>query len=260
MASLPPHTGVSFVQTSHHDTYPFITSKNSKLKGKHVLITGASKGCGRATALSFARAGASGIAVGARSSLSALETEILSIAKEMGHPPPTVVVLKMDVEDKANLTSVAREVEEKFNGRLDILINNAGYLGDFTPIVESDPDDWWKTWSVNVNGVYLVTRAFLPLMLKGGDKQIVNLSSVGAHNRTKGASAYQTTKFAIGRFTEFICSDYGEQGVLAYAVHPGGVPTELALRMPKDRHFGKCRFNVRSRGGLMAQTNQHSPR
>jgi len=82
----------------------------------------------------------------------------------------------------------------------------------------------------------LVSKAFIPLLLKGGDKTIVNLSSVGALNLTPGGSAYQTTKFAVLKFTEFLCVDYGEQGLLAYALHPGGILTELAQNMPKATH------------------------
>lgn len=113
---------------------------------------------------------------------------------------------------------------------------HSGYLETFTPIAESDPDEWWYTWTVNMRGPYLVTRSFLPLLLKGGDKQIVNLSSIGAHEARKGASAYQTSKLAILRFTEFIMSEYGEKGVLAFAVHPAGVMTEMGARMPSYTH------------------------
>lgn len=89
---------------------------------------------------------------------------------------------------------------------------HSGYLENFTPITESDPDEWWYMWTVNIRGPYLVTRSFLPLLLKGDDKQIVNQSSVGAHATRRGASACQTSKIANLRFTEFIMSEYGEEG------------------------------------------------
>ena len=76
-------------------------------------------------------------------------------------------------------------------------------------------------------------------MLKAGDETIINLSSVGAHSVRPGASAYQTSKLTITRFTEFIIAEYGEQGVLAYSVHPGGIMTELASRMPEHMHQSK---------------------
>lgn len=239
IAHHPPSIGTQFCPTYRSDTYPFIDPKKANLKGKNVFITGSSKGIGRALALCYARAGASGIAIAARSSLSTLETEIASAAKDAGHEAPNVVSYQMDVVDRDAIERTAKQIDKAFSGRLDILINNAGYLETFIPIIESDPDEWWKTWTVNMRGPYLMTRAMLPIMLKGGDKQIVNLSSIGAHIKQPGASGYQTSKFALCRFTEFIMAEYGEQGVVAFAVHPGGVMTELASNMPKNLHGGK---------------------
>ncbi|MCJ1302865.1 hypothetical protein MMC08_005670 [Hypocenomyce scalaris] len=236
---MPSSNGTDFVATIHHDTYPAISpDKHSSLTGKYVFISGASKGIGRATALSFARAGASAIGLGARSSLSNLESEILAAARDAkpNNSPPKVHTFKFDVLDNANIEKVAEQVKTEFGGRLDILVNNAGYLEDFKPIAESDPDEWWYTWTINMRGPYLVTRAFLPLLLEGGEKTIVNVSSIGAHATRLGASSYQTSKFALLRFTEFTMAEYGEQGMLAFAIHPGGVMTELAGKMPKHAH------------------------
>jgi NAD(P)-dependent dehydrogenase (short-subunit alcohol dehydrogenase family) len=118
------------------------------------------------------------------------------------------------------------------------LVNNAGYLEEWKPIAESDPAEWWKTWDVNVRGVYLVSRAFIPLLLANdsGLKTIVNVSSAGAHRTRPGASGYQNSKFAVLRFTEFLNAEYGEKGLLPIVIHPGGVMTELAKAMPKDMH------------------------
>lgn len=104
-------------------------------------------------------------------------------------------------------------------------------------MAESDPEDWWRAWNINIRGTYLVTRAFLPLLLKGGpNKQIVNLTSIGGHVTTPGASAYQISKLALMRFTEAISAEYGDEGILAYTVHPGGVATEMGLSMPEYLH------------------------
>ncbi|MCJ1313775.1 hypothetical protein MMC25_007455 [Agyrium rufum] len=258
--SIPDHAGFNFCRTIHADTYPFVSPRKLNLTGKSVFITGASKGIGRATALSYAQAGASPIGLSARSSLSTLEDELASAAQAAGHEPPLVKSYAMDVTDAAAVERVAKQVERDFSsssssssasssaaggGRLDILINNAGYLEDFVPVGASDPEEWWKTWTINMRGPYLVTRAFVPLMLKdsddkegggGGDKTIINTSSIGAHLMRPGASAYQTSKFALCRFTEFLDAEYGEKGLLAYCIHPGGVMTELASRMPKNTH------------------------
>lgn len=190
-----------------------------------------------------------------------MEKEIQVAAEKAGKKAPKLLSCVMDVVDREAIERAAKEVERSF-GRLDVLVNNAGYLETFLPIAESDPDEWWKTWTVvspytsltpdlrycppriltkayshqNVRGPYLTTRAFLPLLLQAGDKTIINLSSFGAHTTRQGGSGYQTGKLAITRFTEFIMSEYGEQGVLAWSVHPGGVMTELASKLPKHMH------------------------
>jgi NAD(P)-dependent dehydrogenase (short-subunit alcohol dehydrogenase family) len=225
--------GVDFTKTQHHDTYDRINPEQFDLTGKAIFITGPSKGVGHAAALSYARAGASYIGLGARSDMSALEREIQNVAQKAGRQLPKTLALKLDVTSEESVASAAKELENAF-GRLDVLVNNAGYLEGFLSVADSNVDDWWKVWDVNVRGVYLVTRAFLPLLLKGGMKTILNTSSIGAHLIMPGASGYQVSKLAVLRFGEFINAEYGNQGILCYGIHPGGVATELALNMPKE--------------------------
>ncbi|KAK6002585.1 hypothetical protein QM012_001335 [Aureobasidium pullulans] len=239
--SMLHHAGFKFTPTIHNDTYDFISTKSQNLKGKRVFLTGASKGIGRETALSFARAGASSIALGARSSLSDLATEVEKAAKEAGHAAPKVVSIKLDVTDVSSTEQAAKTVKSEFGG-LDFLFNNAGYLEEFKKIGESDPDEWWRTQEVNIKGPYLVARAFIPVLLdtKDGDKTIINTSSIGAHIIMPGASSYQVTKLALLRLSEFIQAEYKDQGILCYNIHPGGVVTELASRMPEENHHVLC--------------------
>ena len=187
---------------------------------------------GRATAISFAKAGAEGLALGARSDLSSVETEIYAAAQSVGKKAPKVLKLKIDVGEQESAESASKAIENEF-GRLDILINNAGFLSDFAPLIDTDPVKWWMNYELNLKGVYLVTRSLLPLMLKGGEKTIINVSSIGALSITPGASGYQPSKHALLRFTEFICADYAKDGVLAYCIHPGGVKSDLSMKMPE---------------------------
>lgn len=228
-------TGVDFVPTAHTDTYPTIDPLRTNLAGKSVLITGASKGVGRATALSFTKAGASTIIVGARSSLDSLISDIKTVALNAKRPEPKIIALTLDVSDTASVDAAAKAVEKEIKS-LDILINNAGYLENWLPIAHSDPEEWWTSFTTNVKGPYLMTRAFLPLLLASSTKVILNVTSGGAHRVTLGASAYQTSKLALCRFTEFTVNDHGKEGVIAIAVHPGGVKTELAYGMPEYMH------------------------
>ena len=228
--------GISFTSILHTDTYPEIDPKTrSNHRGRAVFITGGSRGIGRAIAISFAKAGASAIAIGARSNLDSLEEEILAAAQEAGHPAPQVLKLHLDVTDEASTTNAALQTEQQF-GRLDVLINNSGYLEKWLLLAESNPTEWWRTWETNVRGVHLMLRAFLPLLLKGGWKIVVNVTSLGAYLLTPGSSSYSTSKLAITRLTEFVSEEYGAQGIIALAVHPGLVRTELSLNLPEEIH------------------------
>lgn len=137
--------------------------------------------------MSFAKAGTSHIAIGARSALSEVVAEIENAAKQAGRSEPKILSLKLDVSDEESVASAANQIEKDF-GRLDILCNNAGYLESFKRVAESDPTEWWKSYEINVKGVYLCARALIPLMLKGGLKTILNVSSIGANLLTPGAS------------------------------------------------------------------------
>jgi len=130
---------------------------------------------------------------------------------------------------------------EKFGG-IDVADANAGYLGPWAKIGESDPESWWHTWEVNMRGAYHVIRFSMPYLVKSAEKwatkglsggHLILISSVGAQLLIPTASDYQTSKHAINRLCEFVNVDHGQDGIKCFAVHPGGVATELALNMPK---------------------------
>ncbi|CAK7214216.1 hypothetical protein SBRCBS47491_002073 [Sporothrix bragantina] len=237
------HTGFYFTEKRHTDTYPAIDPSKRDLSGRYVFITGASKGIGRETALSFASAGAAGIGIGARSSLDDLPALLVEAAEAAGKPAPQVLAVQLDVTDEASVAAAAATVAKTFP-RVDILVNNAGYLEKRAKIGDSDPAEWWSTFTVNLRGPYLVTRAFLPQIAKPTDNEygggiIVNLSSIAVHLIAPGGSAYQTSKLALQRFTEFLDVDHGlktPEGILTFALHPGGVLTDMGKRLPAERH------------------------
>lgn len=158
---------------------------------------------------------------------------------------------KLDVIDKESVANAARETEKAF-GKLDILINNTGYLSGFVLLLEQDPDEWWQNWDVNIRGgVYLMDdKALLPIMLNGGDKMIINLSSIGAHFISSGRADIRVRNFAVLRFTEHLNVDYEAHGLLAYCIHPAAVMTELASKMPKAMHRSEW-FTVYRDGAVL---------
>lgn len=227
--------GGKFTSTIHHDSYPAIDPATNKDGGGAfritVLITGAAKGIGRVTAIAYAKAGASRIAVSARVLQEAVAVcaECISDAKSIGLSEPHTLPLQMDVCDRRSIDTAVSTVQNMW-GQLDVLVNNAAYLAPFVPMAEGDESQWWYTWEANVRGMYWVTKALLPLLLQGsGYRTVINVVSTGAPALTPGASAYQPSKFVVMRLTEYSMVD---QGLLSYSVHPASVSTDLAKRIP----------------------------
>lgn len=149
-----------------------------------------------------------------------------------------------DITDPAEVEAAVAACVARF-GAIDAADANAGYLGPWMKIGESDPKGWWWTWEVNLRGTYHVIRYTLPHLIVSaraaasrGDSSghLVLLSSIGAQLVMPGASDHQTAKHAVNRLCEFVQGDHGEDGIKCFALHPGGVPTELGLNMPQAMH------------------------
>ena len=245
-------TGIKFTPTIHHDTYPAVNPVDSTdMVGKHVFITGASRGIGKAMAIAFAKAGASVVGIAARSDLLPVKAEIEQAAVSVGRDAPRVITVTVDILSQESLAKAVEEITPQFDNKLDILLNNAGYMETWKPVIEADPEDWWYSWEVNIKGQFLVCHAMLPLLLAcdSGLKTLVNISSIGAQMCSPGASAYQTARFAILRLTEIINAESGENGLIAYCMHPGAVKTTLAWKMPE-----RIRENLIDTPELMSST------
>lgn len=229
--------GSTFTEVIHSDTYPLIDSRTCDLEGRAIFITGGNRGIGKAVAVSFARAGASFIGLGCPDGFADTKAEIESAARAAGRPSPTVLCLQLDVTDSASVADVAAVVQ-RHTPRLDVLVNNAGFMAPALPVVEADEDLWWKTFEVNLKGTFLMCKFFTPLLTETGDglKTMVNINSVAAHNIRPQASSYGTSKWAVLKFTEFLLVEQAKQGLLAFSVHPGGIMTRLAESMPEETH------------------------
>ncbi|KAK0716256.1 short chain dehydrogenase reductase [Lasiosphaeris hirsuta] len=221
----------TFTETARHDTYPEINPSTQDCSGKSILVTGANRGIGKAQVLSYARAGASQIAVGSRSDASDVVAACLAASSEAGKAAPAVIWVKLDVCDQASVDAALEQVKKEF-GRLDVLVNNSGVLHPAGGLIDHPTETYIHTWDVNFWGTYRVTKAFLPLMLEGGDKTVIFTTSVGAHVVIPHLGAYNIGKFALCRLAEYVDVEYGEQGVLCYSYHPGGIITDLSLNLP----------------------------
>ncbi|GJE98166.1 SDR family oxidoreductase [Phanerochaete sordida] len=226
------YPGAIFIPNNRHETYPAIDPTKANLSGKVVVVTGASRGIGKAIALAVAQAGTKGLALFARGSLDAVKAECLA-AQRQGHPLE-VLTAQVDVTNEAQVAAAAKQVEATF-GRVDIVVNNAGYLEPYNFIADTVSAEWWRGFEINVQGTYFVTRAFLPLLIKSdGDKTVVNVSSGGAFMFLPRYSAYALSKLAEIRFSEVLVAEYGAQGILSYAVHPGMNDTDMTKQLPPD--------------------------
>jgi NAD(P)-dependent dehydrogenase (short-subunit alcohol dehydrogenase family) len=229
---------------THHTVYPEIDPQlalKDSAREKVVFISGASRGIGQATAVAFAQAGARAIYLIARSpeALATTEQQVLQ-ANPKTH-------CKWSVCDVTSASAVAATVEDCVAtfGAIDIADANAGFLGPWTKIGESDPAIWWKNWQINLQGAYHVARFTLPHLIRSAQQRaaegrsgghLILISSVGAQLLMEGASDYQTSKHALNRLCEFVQVDHGADGIKCFSLHPGGVATELGLSMPAELH------------------------
>src|ERR671935_475258 len=180
-----------------------------RLAGKTAFITAAAQGMGRGAALAFAREGAK---------VWATDLNAEKLREIEGKDGIRTRVL--DVTDQAAVAKVAAEV-----GDIDVLFNCAGIVHNGT-ILDCTPEQWEQAFNVNVKSMYLVTRAFLPGMLRKGRGSIINMASVASSIRgLPNRFVYGATKAAVIGLTKAIAADYVRQGIRCNAISPGTVDT-----------------------------------
>ena len=187
------------------------------LKDKVAIITGASRGIGRATALAFAQAGAK-VVLAARTQHD-LETVADLIRTDGGEAlvAPTDVTRTDAVEAMVNRTLAAY-------GQIDLLVNNAG-IGVFETIADSDPEVWTQVVAANLKSTYLCSKYVLPSMLARQSGQIINVLSIAAKVAFKASSAYCAAKAGALAFTKVLAEEVRSENIRVTAVFPGSVDT-----------------------------------
>jgi len=187
------------------------------LKGKVALITGASKGIGRASALRLAESGAN-IVIGATSVdlLETLSRDITSLGVES-------LAERCDVTRLPDCEGLVKHVLERF-GKIDILVNNAG-VGFSGKIVDSDAKQAEQMVMVNILGVYYMTRAVLPYMMEQQSGDIINIGSVAGLKYSPNFAMYSATKFAVRAFSEALRNEVQGHNIRVTLVHPGMTKT-----------------------------------
>lgn len=205
-----------------HNVAAQVTARTLDLAGKVVVLTGAASGIGRATAVLLAGRGSHlALADRDRDGLMALAAELAT-----SHPALVVSTHVLDVGEPASIAALPAAVEAR-HGRVDVLINNAGVttLGSFDQLALED-----IAWLMDINfwGVVRMTKAFLPLLRRQWNGQIVNLSSLFGLIAPPWQTAYCASKYAVKGFSESLRHELEGSGIGVTVVHPGGIRTAVA--------------------------------
>jgi len=197
-----------------------------RLKDKVAVITGASRGLGKALAVAFA-------SEGALISICSKSNNIFYIADQIKSSCSRCHVGKVDVSDYNAIKEFIEEVYNRF-GRIDILVNNAAILGIRTSIVDYPIEEWKRVIDVNLNGVFYVTREVLRYMIPQRSGSIIMVSSsVGRTGRAKWG-AYSVSKFGVEGLMQILADELKEFGIRVNSVNPGPIATEMRRQAYPD--------------------------
>ena len=192
---------------------------NTALKGRNALITGASKGLGRAMAIALAKNGAH-LVLTARD-----KGKLESVAQEVADAGGTSDIFTADIANESEVLALEAAVTAK-TGKIQILINNAGTnlrknITDFTL------DEWMGVQNTNLNSVFLMCRSFVPHMKGTGYGRIINMTSIMAHVSMPQRTLYSSTKFALLGLTKALALELASEGITVNGISPGPFATEM---------------------------------
>jgi NAD(P)-dependent dehydrogenase (short-subunit alcohol dehydrogenase family) len=192
------------------------------LEGKVAIVTGGANGIGRAIAETFERAGA-------RVVVADIESET-----------------PVDVSDRAAVETVVEAIE----GRIDVLVNNAAYLGPAHAAAEATDEEWERCFAVSLMGAQNFTRAVLPRMQQQRAGSIINISSVQGICAARNSAAYTTVKHGLIGFTRSVAYDYGPDNIRANAICPGAIHTRISPEPGSELHQRQIAKTFLGRTGL----------
>jgi len=200
------------------------------MKNKIILITGATSGIGRATAIRFANVGARLILCGRR------KEKLDVLVRDLGENHQSLI---FDVRDKKAVFKAIESLPKEFK-KIDVLINNAGNAHGMDSAQTANLDDWDAMIDSNVKGLMYVTKAVLPFMVEKQKGQIINLGSIAAKEVYPDGSVYCSSKAAVDSFTKGLRVDLNPLGIRVGAIHPGLVETEFSyIRFKGDQKRSK---------------------
>ena len=210
----------------------------SRLTGKVAIITGAGRGMGKAVALTLAREGATVVVNDLRPELA------MSVAEEIRAEGGKAIAHVADVSDEIQVREMVDATVERF-GTVDILVNNAGILRASRPLETIPLVEWELMMAVNVTGVFLCTKAVLPIMKAKRSGRVVNISSsAGRSTSTFGGVHYTTSKAAVLGLTRHTAREAAPYNINVNAIAPGSMDTEMVREMSTPEQMERERQNI----------------
>ena len=197
------------------------------LRGQVAVVTGASRGIGRAIALELANYGAT-VVVNYASSSTAADSVVAEITNAGGE----AIALQADVSKADQVDNFINTVIDKFK-RIDILVNNAGITRD-NLLLRMKPEDWQAVIDLNLTGVFLCTRLVSKLMLKQRSGRIINITSVAGQMGNPGQANYSAAKAGVIGFTKTVAKELSSRGITVNAVAPGFIATDMTSNLKAD--------------------------
>ena len=203
-----------------------------KLKDKVAIVTGASRGLGRAIAVAYAREGAKVVVSARRQSPTGLAGTVEETARAIRDAGGEVLSLSCDVTDEGQVEGMVRRTVEAF-GRIDVLFNNAGVMSMGETIEDIEPDRWDQIMRINTRGPYLCCRAALSTMIADRRGSIINVGSRAGNNpKGGGGVAYSASKAAVHMLTFCLAEEVREHNIAVNALSPGPMKSEGSAAIP----------------------------
>jgi 3-oxoacyl-[acyl-carrier protein] reductase len=197
------------------------------LKDKVAVVTGASRGIGKAAALALVSQGAKVVINYARSRDAAIAT-----VKEITDAGGEAIALQADVSQSAEVDNLIKTTLDTF-GRIDVLVNNAGITQD-TLLLRMKPEQWQAVIDLNLTGVFLCTKAVSKTMLKQRSGRIINIASVAGQMGNPGQANYSAAKAGVIGFTKTVAKELANRGITVNAVAPGFIETDMTHDLKSD--------------------------
>ncbi|MGH8005046.1 MAG: SDR family NAD(P)-dependent oxidoreductase, partial [Limisphaerales bacterium] len=210
------------------------------VENKITIVTGASRGIGRAIALCFAK-NKSKVVISARS-----KKELGEVAQEIKKAGGEALAVPADMADETQVRNLVSKTREQYGG-VDIVVNNAG-LGIWSPVAEMKTEDFDATFNVNLRGIFLLCREVIPHFVKKGGGHFINIASVASKSANANLAAYCASKAALAMFSESLALEVRNQNIKVTCISPGSVASDFGGRFPKDRPA--------NRPGLVKLTNE----